>query len=396
MIITKQKDISVQIDPISFIAGIKILSGNSAQTYNQDSKEYEPDRKIVPCIIMPYVSVSDPEDMMNGLQDITGVEWYEGAPKQDNSNRITTNADYVISDEGTPKFSLKVKKNIEPNKPIEVFGIFTITDKRRNTEVKFTRSIPFYTAYYDIRNYSVRIDQPESLMIDPLKEKADSQGRWMHSITAQLYSGATAAADDNAAYWWDVNDGSGWRDVTEKELAIFISGKNSDGTWNKTITYDARFIRNLSFRCHAKYYEGSQKPSDSESSSVAVCVVNVQISQTLDVQIKQTAGAKVNAKMTTPVSFEVVIMNKDSIIGDDKMDLFSVRWKLRTSKVGVADKVIGSGKTVSFIPASLGVSPSEVISVYAEVDIYSVTTIVEEQGKLVTEGGKGLTAKLYN
>lgn len=395
MIITKQKDISVQIDPISFIAGIKILSGNSAQTYNQDSKEYEPDRKIVPCLIMPYVSVSDPENMMNGLQDITSVEWYEGAPKQDSSNRITTNADYIISDEGAPKYSLKVKKNIEPNKPIEIFGIFTITDTRRNTEVKFTRSIPFYTAYYDIRNYSVRIDQPESLMIDPLKEQEDSQGRWMHSITAQLYSGTTAVADENAAYWWEVNDGNGWREVTEKELSIFISGKNSDGTWNKTITYDARFIRNLSFRCHAKYYEGAQKPSESESSCTAVCVVNVQISQTFDVQIRQTSGAKVNAKMTTPVSFDIVIMNKDSIIGDDKMDLFSVRWKLRTSKVGVADKVIGSGKTVNFIPASLGVSPSEIISVYAEVDIYSVTTIVEEKGKLLTENGKGVTAKLY-
>ena len=31
---TNVKDISVHVDPISFIADIEILSGNTAQTYN--------------------------------------------------------------------------------------------------------------------------------------------------------------------------------------------------------------------------------------------------------------------------------------------------------------------------------------------------------------------------
>lgn len=109
-IVTKHKDISVHIDPISFTADIEVLSGNIAQTYNNDSKEYEPDRSVVPCILMPYVVVSDPEGQMNGKRSITGVEWYEGAPKKDGSNRITNGDDYVISDTDTPTYSLKVKR----------------------------------------------------------------------------------------------------------------------------------------------------------------------------------------------------------------------------------------------------------------------------------------------
>lgn len=128
---TNVKDISVHVDPISFIADIEVLSGNTAQTYNQDTKEYEPDRSLVPCVLMPYVQVSDPEGVMNGNRTITGVEWYEGVPKSDGSNRIANGENYVISDDGTPTYSLKVKKNVVPNTPIDIFAIFTVTDTRK-------------------------------------------------------------------------------------------------------------------------------------------------------------------------------------------------------------------------------------------------------------------------
>ena len=82
---------------------------------------------------------------MNGNRTITGVEWYEGSPKADGSNRISNNDNYVISDTGLPTYSLKVKKNVEPNTPMDIFAIFTITDTRRSTEVKVERSVSLYT-----------------------------------------------------------------------------------------------------------------------------------------------------------------------------------------------------------------------------------------------------------
>ena len=93
---TQPKDVQVHIDPYSFLAEIQVLSGNPVQNYNKDTNDYEPDRSLIPCVLMPYISVQDPEGLMNGSQAITGAEWYEGAPKSDGSNRIVNNDDYVI------------------------------------------------------------------------------------------------------------------------------------------------------------------------------------------------------------------------------------------------------------------------------------------------------------
>ena len=392
---TQQKDIPVHVDPISFIADIEVLSGNTAQTYNQDTKEYEPDREAVPCLLMPYVVVSDPEVMMSGKRTVTGVEWYEGAPKADGSNRISNGDNYVISDDGTPAYSLKVKKNVPVNSPIQIFAVYTITDTRKNTEVKIERSINFYTALYDTKNYSLRIDQPKSLSLDPLRESEDSRGRWMHTITAQMYSGLKAVADSNAAYWWQINENNtGWRDITQDELDIYISGKESDGNWTKSLTFDARFVRNTSFRCMARFFEGV-RPTMIDASLSAVCSVSVQMPKSLNVQIRQIAGAKVNASMHTTVKFECVITDNRQVVGTDKDKFFYIIWKGHSGKPGVSDKVIGKGRTISFTPSSLGFDKSYGMSIYAEVSMYAVTALVTNSGKVMVNNNKVVTATKF-
>lgn len=393
---TNVKDISVHIDPISFIADIEILSGNTAQTYNQDTKEYEPDRALVPCVLMPYVQVSDPEGMMNGNRTITGVEWYEGVPKSDGSNRIANGENYVISDDGTPTYSLKVKKNVEPNIPIDIFAIFTIIDIRRNTEVKVERSVSFYTALYDTQVLNMRLmNQPKGWFIDPTREKADSSGRWMHTITAQLFSGKEEVPDANAAYWWEINtDNSTWRQITQDELDIFISGKDSKGNWTKSLTFDARFVRTAAFRCRAAYYTGT-RPSAPELENLQVTsTVKVEMPKTLRASIRQLSGAKINASMSTNVKFECVLTdNKQVITYNDK--LFSITWKAKSGKAGVSDKEIGKGNTISFIPSSLGFDKAYSIAVYAEVKMYAVTALVTNGGKVMISNNKAVIATKF-
>ena len=393
-IVTKQKDISVHIDPISFTADIEVISGNVAQTYNNDSKEFEPDRSVVPCLLMPYVEVSDPEGQMNGKRAITGVEWYEGAPLGDRSNRIVNGDDYVISDTDTPTYSLKVKKNVEPNTPLQITAIFTITDTRKNTEVKFERSINLYTALYDIANYALSIDAPKAWTIDPLRETADSNGKWLHTITAQLTTGLQKVADENAAYWWQINEGSGWRDITQDELDIYISGKDTEGNWTKTLTFDARFIRSTSFRCLSRFYEG-ERPTSSNSSLTVGCAINVQMPKSLKVQIRQLSGSKINATMSTPVKFECVLSDNRQIIGTDKDKLFTVIWKAHSGKAGVSDKEAGRGRTMTFIPSSLGFDKDYGMSIYAEVKLYAVTALVTSDGKVMIINNKAVTALKY-
>lgn len=393
-IVTKQKDIPVHVDPISFTADIEVLSGNVAQTYNNDSKEFEPDRSVVPCLLMPYVVVSDPEGQMNGKRTITGAEWYEGAPLEDGSNRIVNGDDYVISDTDTPTYSLKVKKNVEPNTPLQITAIFTITDTRKNTEVRFERSVNLYTALYDIANYALSIDAPKSWTIDPLRETADSNGKWLHTITAQLTTGLQKVADDNAAYWWQINEGNGWRDITQDELDIYISGKDAGGNWTKTLTFDARFIRNTSFRCLSRFYEG-ERPTSPDSTLSAVTAINVQMPKSLNVQIRQLSGSKINAAMSTSVKFECVLTDNRQVIGSDKDKFFTIIWKAHSGKAGVTDKEIGRGRTITFTPSSLGFDKAYGMSIYAEVKLYAVTALVIKDGKLMVSENKAVTATKY-
>lgn len=394
-IVTKQKDISVHVDPISFTADIEVLSGNIAQTYNNDTKEFEPDRSAVPCLLMPYVEVSDPEGQMNGKRTITGVEWYEGTPNADGSNRIVNGNDYVISDADTPINSLKVKKNVEPNNPLQITAIFTITDTRKNTEIKFERSVNLYTALYDIANYSLSIDAPKAWTIDPLRETEDSNGKWLHTIRAQLTSGLQKIADENAAYWWQINENNGgWRDITQDELDIYISGKDADGNWTKELTFDARYIRNTSFRCLSRFYNG-ERPTSSDSTLSAVSVINVQMPKSLNVQIRQLSGSKINASMTTSVKFECILTDNKQIIGTDKDKFFTVTWKAHSGKAGVTDKVIGKGRTITFTPSSLGFDKAYGMSIYAEVKLYAVTALVTFGGVVMISNNKAVTAKKF-
>lgn len=230
---TQPKDVQVHIDPYSFLAEIQVLSGNPVQNYNKDTNDYEPDRSLVPCVLMPYISVQDPEGVMNGSQVITGAEWYEGAPKPDGSNRIVNNDDYAISATGKPTYSLTVKKNVDYNSPIELHCIFSITDKRKNTQEKFERSIVLRTSIFDSNNYSLKINRSKGWTINPLEVVPNSKGEWLYDITAQIYSGEDIVADANAAFWWQMLDGTTWRDFTADELEVFVSGKNADGTWSK-------------------------------------------------------------------------------------------------------------------------------------------------------------------
>ena len=112
---TRAQSVITTVDPLSLHYGINAVSGNTVQTYNNESKEYEPDRTLVPLILSPYVEVYDPAKVQNGKQALTAVEWYDGVPAKDYSNRITAGEDYEIGDgtvTGFPANALKVKKNV--------------------------------------------------------------------------------------------------------------------------------------------------------------------------------------------------------------------------------------------------------------------------------------------
>ena len=391
MIRSENKDIPVIIDGYSFNADIGVLSGNSVQNYNKDTGKYEPDRSLVPCVLMPTVSVIDPDGVMAGKQSITGVEWYEGAPKSDDSNRIGETTDgYTISASGKPAYSLTVTKNIDYDHPIELFAVFSFTDKRRNTQVKVERSIPFRTTLFESTNYSLKLDKGKSFSINPLTMPA-IEAEWRQTINAQLYSGTEEVPDANSAYWWQVKNvfegDTAFRDFTADELEVHVSGHQS-----KALSFDARLLKNAVFRCRAAYYTGNRPSAPTSDELQATTAMKVELPAKLRTDVRQTKGFKVGSTLKTPVAFECLLTYNNTPVADDKYKLFTIQWFIQSTKSGSSPILVGNGRTAGFTPADYGLDVNYPIAVYAEASLYdrcrAVTSssgayLTNESGKLI-------------
>lgn len=388
---TQAQEAIMHLDPFSMVSDIRVLSGNPVQNYNKDTEEYEPDRSLVPCLLMPYVSIVDPEGTMKGEQAITGVEWYEGSPLPDGSNRISGSPDYIISDTDTPKYSLKIKKNIDPNVPVEIHAIFTFTDKNRNEAVTVERSIILRTSLFDSQNYSVKLDVPKGWSVDPIRVQPDASGKWLYKINAQLYSGKEVVKDSNAAYWWRILDSGAYRDFTQEEKNLVVSGENT-----KTLTIDARFIQNASFQVRAAYYEGSVRPQSPTCDELQqTTTVNVSMPHTLRISQRQTKGYKVKISQNTLVGYEVVITDNKEIIGPEHDNLFNIVWKGVSTRPGSIEKVIGNGRNIEFTPEEVGLEARYPFKVWAEVELYRSHSTTLSEGKLLTDDNKAVIAVKY-
>ena len=396
MIKTTPKDISVHVDPISFTHSIKVLAGNPVQTYNNESGEYQPDRSLVPCLLMPYAHVYDPEGMMSGDCEVTSCQWFEGSPLADYSNLITADtAGYTIGKTDTPKWSLSVEKNYDADTPVDIHCIYTIVDRRKNTEVKLEDMISFHTAVYETRNYNLRVDCPDNFIIDPLADHSTfGESKWLHTITAQLYSGKDAVPDANVAYWWQVSeDGAEFRDFSDDELNLVASGKDETGNWTKSLTFDARMFRKASFRVRAAYYTDVYPSAPADDAMQKTVTVKIQMPKSLKVDIRQTAGAKVSASLNETVKFECLLTTNSGNV--TATSLFKAVWMASSGKTGVADKKIAEGLTVSFKPSTLGFDKNYSMSVYCKVYAYAVHALVTSGGAAITNGGNYVTTKKF-
>lgn len=378
--------------------GIEVVSGNTVQTYNNETKEYEPDRTLVPLILMPYVGAYDPEGKQDGKQTLTAVEWYDGVPKLDFSNRITAGDDYDIGDgtvTGFPKGALKVKKNVPADTPAQVFCVAKFTDVRTQSTVSVEMSVKLYTAVYESRNYKVTLDCPSSWTVNPLDETT-----WMHTLTAQLYSGTEAVADDNAAYWWEVMaDGdTGYRTPTAEDEELWIACKDASGVFTKTLTFDARMFKYAKFRVRAAYYDGERPSTATDGKLLAETSVNVAMPRSLGISQSRTKGVRTASDFSTVTGFRVDMYDLGGELPADKSkELFQVRWKAQSGKAGSSAVDVDSGMEVEFVPKDKGFDPKSPVAVWSEVSIYDKHAVLtDDDGNILTDDdGNILIAPQY-
>lgn len=369
------ESVIVITDPLSATSNIVTVSGNTVQYFNKETQEYVPDRHAVPLILMPVVSVIDPTGKMNGTPALTGVEWYNGVPKADGSNRIAAGGDYEIGDgtvDGFPKYALKIKSNTPYNAPSEIYAVAIFTDTRTGKAVKVSGSVKVYSSYNDFLNYSLKIvNQPAGLIVNPLTVTPDEDGKWPLVVTSQLFSGKDETPDGNAAYWWRKKGGDGsWADFTDDELdGLVISGKNADGTWNKSIVINLKAVDGLELRVSADYYNGDKPSAPSQEELSSTIAVKVEFPRSLGLRISQTKGGKMETDLSTPVTFVATVFDNKNIYPEDVYgSFFHITWKAVSAKPGAKEVTLGDGFSVSFTPKALTFDPSYPVQVYAELE----------------------------
>lgn len=396
---TNVESITIHTDPLSFTAGVEVLSGSTVQTYNSDLAEYEPDRSLAPLVLMPFANAYDPENGSTFSGTISSAEWYEGAPDATGSNKIAEGTDYEIGDgteDGFPAYALKVKKNVSVESPMEIYVVAWFNDTRTGKTVKFEASVKVYSLRYDSYSYNLKLtDQGEKWMINPLDEVAEDDGTWLHTVTAQLYKGTEAVADANAAYWWDILENGTWRAVTDEDIDIFLDCKDSSGNYVKTLKFDARMITEESFRCRAAYYEGTRPNAPTSGMLQVTTTVKVQMPEKMTFETRQTKGVKVRTDLSTEVGFELVASTNKAPIADEDYGLLDIRWMAKSAKAGSTAKEVGSGRTVSFVPSNEGMAAGYDVAVYAEVYLYSVHALIVEDGAYVQDDGKLVIEKVF-
>ena len=390
---TNIQHVTVMADPLSFTSEVKVLRGNPVQTFNKETGEWEADRTVLPCVLVPCVYVADPEGMMSGEVEVIGCEWYEGSPRADRSNQIGNGTDYEISAIGEPAWSLKVKKNFDQTKPTDIYAVYLFIDERKGIEMKMERSVTFRTAYYDLESLSLKIDKPEGYTINPLAEK-DINGPWLHTITAQLYSGKTSVAPEHAAYFWEKYENGVWKDMTADDMEVWCEGKVGD-SWGATLTYDARFVPYIGFRCTAVRYDGRRPMRPTKGALVATCRSKVEFPQTLRVDMHQTKGMKIDGKMRTAVGFGCSIYDAREMIAAGKSSLFSVSWWGQSGRPGSRKYLLGKGQELEFVPAEVGMDRVYGNAVQAEVGLFDSGALITVADKAVCIGNKVLISYKY-
>lgn len=381
----QRKSINVQVDPLSFTAGIQVMSGNPLQSYNKDTDEYEDDRTLVPLIIMPWVSIVDPHNIMpKGLVTLTSVTYYNGTPNA--GVQIITGDDYVISDAGTPVGSLKVKKNVPVNSPMEIYAVFLFTDLRTNQSVTVERSISLRTTLYDSRNYSVKIDQPKGFTIDPTRTTKAGDGSWPVVLNAQMYSGKELVPDANAAYFWYVLDGGSYRLIDNTDIDLWMNtDRNANGTWPKQITIDARLFKNVTIRCMAAYYSGTVPTSPTSESIQDTVTIKVKLPPTSYAKMFITKGLPVMAGRSNPIEAKCEMYDNAGVIANPAQ-YYRITWYKVAQTLGATPVEIDHGDTLTTTPQALGITATAGYDIYPKVDeLGEFNILTDSDGAILTD-----------
>lgn len=218
------------------------------QTYNADDGTYTPDYSLTPLIIQPAVSQLDKDEIVSAgriNQSLANVRWYEvvdGERKQIS----TTDENFEMVTSGGNAGRLKVKKNAQPQLPLNLVFYAEYTDPRTNQLFTIWRTVQILCRNATVYMPRLILDAADQTIFNPLGEQAKQ------TVHASLRIGKDECPAQNRLFVWEIfRDDNTWTEVGEDTTLDYDVTISEDGA---SVTVDRSLMgQELYLRCRAKY-----------------------------------------------------------------------------------------------------------------------------------------------
>lgn len=371
--------ITTSYTPLITRFGIVTEAGNKTQFYYTFDSKFNPNREISPLKLKAWLNVIDPDGILGNGEKSTSltVTWYEGSY----STQITSSTSgYTLNPDGT----LIVKKNVQPDSPMQILVRAIYKDTRNNNNLVFEDRITLNSISKSDSSLTIHVDQPSKITFNPLTDNE------IITINAQLLLGNNAVDDKNARYWWYlVNNGTEGL-IDDVETAIeYVSGQGT-----KVLKVNAMYINFAIIRVKAAYYT-DEVPSEPESNAPYSDIVIVYKLPDVRAEVYSPNGSTLRSSESSK-TFICKLNTNSRVLTDEEMENhFVINWNKKPIVSGGTASHIGGGSKISVKASELRLQGRQSMNIYP--DVYgrgAYGYIVDNSGKAITDSnGKLILAR---
>lgn len=202
----KQKKVSMNYRPLSLSMSMDVVGSVAGkQTYSADFGEYAPDYTLTPLVLYPRCIAVDPngiigERLING--SLTNMRW-EQIINGTTTTITELNTSYEITQSGTTKGQIKIKRNASVNTPITFRFSAEYLDTRTNQVFKYNETYLLKCVNATEAVPVLSIDSASTVLYDPIYDAKNQ------TIKAVLKISEKTVATARRRFFWYVRDEAG-------------------------------------------------------------------------------------------------------------------------------------------------------------------------------------------
>ena len=372
----KRKRIEINYKPLHVHVAInEVGSIASLQTYDAATGVYEADYTLTPLVLLPQCDVIDRDGIIkehNINAKLINLKWNEIINGKKTLIESTNNS-YEITQDGTNKGQIKVKKNAALLHPITLDFEAEYLDTRTNQIIVFKRTKLVKCINATDANPLLTLDSESPHLWNPWEDAAQQ------IITAKLMVGETDYTSDTAKrkfFWYKLRENGTLTLAGSDELDMDIISAND----NVLVVDRDMMGEKQTYVCKATFSPtGSPAASPTDADSTATTTV-VRRLPPFDYDIINIPNRI--APGTTVVQPKVIVVGPKGIISNAMQELRATWYKDNT--------VIGTGESpkLSAVDVTSGLLGVEVV----DKGNYKMLAVTDEK-IITTNDGKAIITK---